>query len=120
MGAPVGNANAMRHGLRSIRLPGRCRYLELATFRIRRELEDACLSKFGEVSVRSAAFIQSICRHEVRSSLAARWLRLEGEKLPIEQRLALLREIGRATTERDKSIDALKLEPEPKPDDADV
>ena len=117
MAAPVGNANAQRHGLRSVRLPAKCRYLELAAFRIRRELEDACIERFGKVDIRSAALIQSVGRHEIRASLAARWLRLEGDRLSIDQRIALLKEIGTATNSRDKSIDALALEPDPQPDE---
>jgi hypothetical protein len=110
MPAPMGNQNRTRHGLRSTRLPDGCRYLEKATYRMREQLERECVTRFGSLDIRQAGLIQSAGRHEVRASLAARWLRVEGDRLGISDRLALLREMGNATNARDKAIEKLGLD----------
>jgi len=61
------------------------------------------------VPIDLACFINSACRHETRAGLLFRWLRNEGEAIPLERRITLLREISAATDSRDRAIRALAL-----------
>jgi len=109
-GAPKGNKNATRHGLRASGLPKGCLYLQsqLTAFRsyFRHELE----AKHGTTSMYEEAVLQSATRHETRALLASRWLRIEGEDLKIEHRITLTREIGNATDSRDRCLRLLGLD----------
>ena len=47
---------------------------------------------------------------ERHGALCQRWLRIEGDKLKPEQRMAFCREIAKASADRDKAIAALRLD----------
>ncbi|MEQ8787144.1 MAG: hypothetical protein RIC55_12635 [Pirellulaceae bacterium] len=117
-GAPTGNRNATRHGLRGSGLPPGCSYLasQLTTFR--RYLRGLVAERQGNVSIYAEAVIQSACRHEKRALLSARWLRIEGDRLNIDQRSKLLRDEATATDARDKCLAALGLDRQIDPWDA--
>lgn len=114
-GAPVGNRNRLRHGLRAGRLPRGCGSIRKACDRLRRQLEDAVVYERGEVSLADAATIQTALRWERHAMLSQRWLRLEGDSLTPGDRLAFSREIARASAERDKCLRSLNLEPAAEP-----
>jgi hypothetical protein len=109
-GAPLDNRSAMRHGLRSPRWPAGCERQQRENNNLRRALEDLVLSVRGELTVIDSAKINSVCEYEKVRQLASRWLRIEFDNLKAGERLNYLRESARATTERNKAIEALKID----------
>lgn len=133
-GAPKGNTNRMRHGLTAAKLPKGCQYIENRVGQFRKQLEAEIVECHGEITILSAALIQSACRHETRAKLLGRWLR-EGEDevrtstskqgsngsgtqltaevtrttLTITERSGLLRDISAASDSRDKCVERLSL-----------
>jgi len=118
-GAPAKNRNAIRHGLRSASLPASARFIEDQARVFRRCVRAAVTERTGsEPTLYEEALVLSVARHEQRAQLAGRWLRLEGDSLSIEQRLALLKTISDASDQRDKCLQKLGLDR--KPGDADI
>lgn len=122
-GAPKGNRNAVRSGVHSFLATGRypkgAAYVGRLVGQLRHSLEQLILEQEGEVSLYHGAVIQSACRHEGRAQLLQRWLReLEenGNGPSIQDRLAILREIGSASDARDKCLKALGLHDKPQED----
>ncbi len=135
-GAQPANRNALRFGLRTSRLPAGCGHVANATNALRLALEDAVTAQHGAISVYRAALIQSAVRHETRAMLLARRLRLSetsrapGESVPssgsqsskpaqsggldVQDYLAILRDISSATDSRDRCLERLKLDQEPR------
>ena len=85
-GAPQGNRNNMRHGLKAGKLPAGCLYLEKQQQAIRRSLEDAVAECKGEVSPRDAGYIFAACDGYRQAKLSAHWLRKAGPKLSASER----------------------------------
>jgi hypothetical protein len=89
-GAPFGNANRTTHGLKGSKLPPGCgneeNHVQALVRRIRRDWE----AKNGRMTVYVESVLQRVRRAEVSARLAARWLRIEGDKLPIAERMRLL------------------------------
>lgn len=108
-GAPVGNKNAIRHGLRAGSLPKDCKHVEIACNRLRRELEDECLRVKGEVNLQDAACIATALRWERHGALCLRWLRLRGGELKPAEFIKFSESIARASAERDRAIRLLEL-----------
>lgn len=109
-GAPRGNANAAAHGLRGSKLPPGCKHEESAVYRFRAFVREALFATHGEVDLYREALLASAVRHEMRALLAARWLRKEGDKLPLSERLALLATVSSATDARDKALKSMGLD----------
>jgi hypothetical protein len=109
-GAPAGNTNALRHGLRSGKLPTRCKFIENATNAFRRELEAVVIKMKGAISISDAAAINSATKWEQHGLLARYWLRKEIDKLTPSDRLRFSEAIARASDARDKAIRALDLD----------
>ncbi len=116
-GPAVGNTNSLRHGLKAGKLPKDARYIEHQMNSLRRTLESAVMAARGEVTIPDAAAIQTAVKWERHGALCLRWLRVEGDKLKPEQRLAFSREIAKASDSRDRAIAALGLNEAPKPID---
>jgi hypothetical protein len=119
-GARKGNTNAQTHGLRSLlttgSLPPGSGYIKRITNHLRAALERTVAEhKGGEVSLADAATVQTAVRWERHAMLCQRWLRIEGQTLTPDQRLAFSRDIARASTERDKCIRALGIDRPPDP-----
>lgn len=119
-GAPKGNANGrgnlkhglrshLRHGLKIGELPPGCRYISNRLNALRRALEDAVIATWGEVDLTSASLIQTVLRHEMTAQLAMRWLRLEGDKLNLHDRLKYTDLISKASRDRDTAILQLEI-----------
>jgi len=111
-GAPFGNRNAMRHGLRAGSLPKGASYIAREMVALRREIEDAVLARRGRIELYEAALIQTAVRWERHALLAQRWLRLNAETMTHEERVRYSREIARASSERDKCLKLLGLDQE--------
>src|SRR5665213_1720296 len=113
MGAPKRNVNRLRHGkygfLQSGMLPAGARYIGRRIIKFSDFLTTTMHERTGEVSVYAAALIQTACRHESRASLLTKWLRDEKD-LPLNERLAVLKEIGNASDSRDKCLKSLGLD----------
>jgi hypothetical protein len=112
-GAPLGNRNGMRHGLRGSGLPKGCHHIERATSHFRRQVEDAVVEARGEISLLDAAFINSAYRAERHAQLAQRWLAKEAENMTPADRLAYSREVAKASKMRDEALAALGLPQRP-------
>jgi hypothetical protein len=117
MPAPEGNSNAWKHGLRSslvlVAVPPKAAWIKKLMAAFRRDLEAAVVERHGEVSLMRAAVINSASRHETIAQLAGRMLKLAGDEVKTETKLAILDRIGRATDARDRCIRALDLEATP-------
>ena len=111
MGGQPNNQNAVSHGLRLTlsQTPKGCRYIQQATARMRETLRAITLERRGELGLYEEAVIQTACRWEVHSQLAARWLRLADSDLSASDKLAFSREVARASGERDKCLERLGL-----------
>jgi hypothetical protein len=116
MGAPELNANNMQHGKRSRRLiplgalPPGCAHIRKICSILRSQLEAAVVGQFEEVSIVSAATINTAIRFERHAQMAGKWLR-ENPDIPLDTRLAISRDIAKASAERDRSIRLLGLKP---------
>ncbi len=112
-GAPAGNRNATRSGRRAWetvkRLPKSCGAIRQQLYAERDDIELSVGRQHGEVSLYHAALIQSAVRHSGRAQLLERWLRVE-EGLSLNERLAVLKEIGAASDSRDKCLKLLGLD----------
>jgi hypothetical protein len=119
-GAPANNTNALVHGrwafLRTGRLPKKRSYTKRQLNGFAHALDDAIVSKHGEISLVNAARKQSVLRHEGRAALLAAYLREQEAELSLADRMALLREISQASDARDKALAALDID---KPTDSD-
>ncbi len=113
LGAPRGNANAMRHGVSSYlclgRLPKGGAYIRRQLSLLKHQLEKDVQDLYGELTTYHAALIQSACRHEGRAQLLTRWMRQiedkareQGCTVGTAERVAIGKEIGSATNARDR------------------
>lgn len=109
-GGQFGNLNSLRHGLTCGSIPQGSTYISRSVHEFRRAVEDALIAAKGEVSLYDAALVQTAARHETHALLAARWLRREFESMSLDQRLMFSREVGRASSERDKCLKLLNLD----------
>ena len=111
-GAPRGNFNGMRHGLKASKLPPKCKGEEREIYFLRQEIFAELVTIHGSpdaIPLLSLALLQSLVRHEQRCRLAARWLRLQGDSLPLAERLSLLDTISKATDARDRCLERAGL-----------
>lgn len=109
-GAPVANANAIRHGLRSLRWPAGTERAQRENNYFRRQLEELAFAVSGEVSVTVAMAINEAVEHEKVRQLCARWLRIGFSELSASERMAYLRLGADAATKRNAAIQKLKLD----------
>lgn len=119
-GAPVGNKNGQKHGVRALRdglrhgltayaLPKGCRRIGSAVGVFRRALEDAVVAARGNVTVVDSSTINRAIRCEVKARLAARWLSREGDAMSCAERLSFLNAADAGTLGRDRAIADLSL-----------
>ncbi len=113
VGAPKGNRNALRHGLRCGMVPSKAKYVEHAVNALRRTLETALLELKGDVSISDAAAINSACKWEMHGQLSRYWLRHGIDKLSSMERLKFSEAIAKASDARDKAIRLLELDKTP-------
>ena len=117
-GAPAGNTNSLRHGLRTRRklsigkLPKGCSWINTLVSALRRELEALTMEVHRALDFKSQLYIQSACRHEQAALLAQRWLRLQAETMTHSERLTYLQAIAKESDLRDRAVDRLRLDVE--------
>jgi hypothetical protein len=109
-GAPKGNANAQRHGMRGGKLPAGCQYIENRVNSLRRQVEGALIEAKGAIGIVDAAAVNSILKWERHGLLAAHWLRKEIDKLSPSERLKFSEAIAKASDNRDRAIRTLELD----------
>jgi hypothetical protein len=109
-GPPKGNRNSIRHGLKASQLPAGCKYIEIRLNGFRRQLEDAVIEAKREVTMVDAGIIQTAMRWERHAALAQRWLAKAGDTLKPLERLKFSEAIARASTERDRALQQLKID----------
>jgi len=119
MGAPTGNRNAAKHGLRMTvsALPSGCHFISQSCYQLRRHLESWCLERRGEIGLWESCCIQTAIRYEQVSQLCARWLREAGSKLTHAERLGYAKQIAEASDRRDRVLQRLGLD---KSEEADI
>lgn len=118
MGAPQGNTNALKHGLRcsEVRfsltlMPAGLKCVEREVNEFRRLIEAAVVAAHGSISVLHAAIIQTACRHEYHARLATKWFRDHQANIKrLDKKLVLTKAIADASTARDKCLDRLRLD----------
>lgn len=108
-GPRPGHTNGIRHGLVCGKLPKDSRYIEVRSNVVRRALEAEILRARGEITVADAALVSAAMKWLRHGQLAQRWLRVEGDKLTLSERLNFSREVARAGSEVSKAIAALDL-----------
>lgn len=116
-GAPAGNRNALRHGLYAAShrltlgtLPDGLRSVQDDAYAFRAAIEAAVVDAHGAISLTNACLIATASRWERHGALCLRWLREQHGELAPGERLSFSREIARASAERDKAIERLRLE----------
>jgi len=97
------------HRLALTRLPASARQAQDEALALRRKLERAVVAAHGQVSLTQAAAISTAARWEGVARVAAHRLAERGGKMDDGNYLAYVREIARASGERDKSIGKLAL-----------
>lgn len=100
-----------RHGLSCNELPKGCTHLELKSNVIRRNLEQAVLELKGKISLTDAAHINSAIRWERHAGVTAWHLKKNADGLSGPDFLKFSHAIARASSERDRAIRMLNLEP---------
>jgi hypothetical protein len=111
-GPGFGNRNALKSGVRSFvlgRFPAGGTWIARQCHWLRAELRRDVTARDGSTGTYSEALIASACVHEGRRLLLARWLRIEGDKLPVSERANLLDRIGKASDARDVCLEKLGL-----------
>lgn len=109
-GGQAKNTNAVRHGLKSSKLPARLQWAERRTNAFRKIVEEAVLTTYGEITLTQAATINTMIRWERLAILAGYWLSKELDNLNPDQRLKHAEYIAKASDNRDKCIKALGLD----------
>lgn len=108
-GAPKGNRNALRHGLRCSTMPDGSRDIEGDLSRFRKEIEDRVLAERGSVSVEDSDVINSAVRAERRARLADRHLMRGWESMTNVERLRFMEIEERNTAIRRREVERLRL-----------
>lgn len=114
-GAPRGNSNARKHGMRSkhvFTLP-KLGKADATVYwhanKLRAVLTEEVKKKHGKLSTYQKGMIATVVRLEVHGGLAARWLRSEGDKMTAADRLKFSKEIVRASEAKDRVLKRLGL-----------
>jgi hypothetical protein len=109
-----GNKASLRHGFYALgALPKGASHVRRLAGQFRAALTRLVRERHGGVDLVQGGLILSATRHEARAGLLQRWLRDEGDSLPLADRLGLVREIGVATDARDRAVKALGLDEAP-------
>lgn len=118
MPAPQQNTNGRKHGLRSERAlslsqpPAGSGFIKREASYLRRRLEAAVKAAHGSVSITAEFAINAICRAEIRSLLAAKWLR-DAKDLSPSDKLNMVNAVAEATAARDAALAKLRLDAQP-------
>lgn len=109
-GAPKGNRNALRHGLKGGQCPPGAEYIENRVNVLRRNLENAVLDAKGSIGIVDATAVNSALKWERHGLLAQHWLRKQSETLTPTECLKFSEAVAKASDARDKAIRQLNLD----------
>ena len=112
IGAPLGNTNGVRHGLRMAlpRLPKGCRHIQRQADNLRLALESALQGRARELGPYAAACIAAVAKWQRHGSLAARWLRQREAELSDADRLRYSEAVARAADSVVRLMEKLGLD----------
>lgn len=119
-GAPLANLNhagSMLHSDPALgqlrlalgKLPADLVRVERSANQFRKMLEKAVVEACGEIDLTAALAINTAAKWHRHSDLALRWLRDHGDRMDDAERLKYSREVARASAERDKAVERLRL-----------
>jgi hypothetical protein len=94
-------------------LPADMRGAGRTATRLRLALEAAVIDRHGSITLSQACLISTAARWERHGAVSGWLLRQHAESMTHDQRLTYSREIARASAERDKAIERLRLERDP-------
>jgi hypothetical protein len=109
-GAPIGNRNNLRHGLRTTTLPKGCESVENDQFRARTMLENAVMRVKGKVDEQDAGYILLAVDGIRRSKLSGKWLRDSHDKLSPADRERYSEGVSKGLERFIKFVEKLKLD----------
>lgn len=112
-GAKIGNLNALRHGLKSNRLPPRLAWADRRINVFRKIVEQAVIAAKNEINLVDAATINTLIRYEKHAILCGHWLSKEIDNLSNADRIAFSREVANASAQRDKCLRQLEINVQP-------
>jgi hypothetical protein len=112
-GAPSGNTNALKTGLRSGKFPPGTEYLIKEITRFKHLCSAAIAEIHGELGFQQVALLQTACEHYSHGLRVRRWLRVGWDDLTADQVIAYSREIGQAFDKRDKVLKQLGIDARP-------
>jgi hypothetical protein len=107
---PYGNTNALRHGLRSSKLPNSLKWVERRTNEFRQFIEQALIDSKSEITLVDAATINTAIRWERHAILAGHYLNKELDNLTPDQRLKYSEAIAKASDRRDWHLRLLGID----------
>lgn len=110
-------APPVKHGvsklLKSGLLPVGMEHIARESGRLKRALEEAVLTLRSNITLYEVALIKSAALHEATIRMLGHYLRNESG-ITLDQRLAILRDVRSATNARDKSIEQLNINIDPR------
>jgi len=109
-GAPKGNLNSMRHGLRSSRVPNDSSYMLREANIFRTCVEAAILDRFGSIDVLRAALVQTCIQWQIHAMKLRRLLLVKATELTIDQMVNFAERACRALAERDRCLVKMGLD----------
>ncbi len=115
-GAPRGNVNAMRHGLRSGSDPKGCSYIGKQAGEFRQSLEAKVLARAGEIDVYESSLIHTAVSWLKHGLKCRRWLKVNFNDLSADQRVTYSREAPRAFESMTRCLKLLGLDTKPNAD----
>jgi DNA mismatch repair ATPase MutL len=120
-GAPKGNVNGWKHGMRSTteryglilgEAPRKVKQVQLYAAKLRRSLEEIVMTHKGKLTILDQAYITTACRFEKLAQLANRWLGEKYDTHSTMERLQLAKAVADASASRDKALEKLGLDQE--------
>lgn len=115
-GAPKGNVNGLRHGLRGDRkfpianLPRGFRHISEPVLALRRYLEQATYERYGQVSLTHESLINLIVECELNRQMVSNALRKHVSQGELDRGTSYTAKIQDATVQRHKAMAELRLD----------
>jgi hypothetical protein len=111
-GAPEGNFNGYKHGLRSTKLGPGMQYINRQAITYRKAVEAETLGVRGKLGIWEQSLLQTSTQWLITALKIERLLRFFDADLNNDQRVAYAEKCARALTERDKCLAKLGLDRE--------
>jgi hypothetical protein len=109
-GAPLGNSNAYKHGLRTAKLGPQMEYIHRKANLFRATAEAETLSLRGKLGIWEQSLLQSAAQWLICALKIERLLRLGDAELTSDQKVNYSERIAKACNERDRCLQRLGLD----------